>query len=44
MGCNLEHAVSCPAREDGLLSCLRVPFGPSLSSSVGLFYLTTIQT
>ena len=30
VGCSLEHAVSCPAGEDGLLSCLHVPFGPSL--------------
>jgi hypothetical protein len=28
MGCNLEHAVSCPAREEGLLSS-PCPFGPS---------------
>ena len=42
MGCSLEHAVSCPAGEVAL-SCLHVRFGPSLLTSVGLSYLTTIQ-
>ena len=43
MGCSLEHAISCPAeRVTSLVS--PCPFWTKPITSVGLFYLTTIQT
>src|SRR5712691_3785243 len=43
MGCSLEHAISCPASERVPPPVSPCPFWTKPITSVGLFYLTTIQ-